>query len=172
MGIAPLLRKLVADGTSLLATIGARRADASVEFRIRSWSELEDRLAVKGPSRHFGGDQIVGGVGRPGVPLAEFLSTVIGAAEGIDLTVKSVIRYFAHVEGGVHFGKPREPGGPTLSGMSPMLLGHSTGQIQILAHLGQIVVEALEPLRRLILERPMIHNQWHLKDGRGRYLNH
>ncbi|MHC6220501.1 hypothetical protein [Arthrobacter sp. MMS24-S77] len=174
LGIAPLLRKLLIDGTSLLDTVFAVRAEVPVEFRIRSWSAFEDRLANEGLSRYFGigGEQIVGEADWPGIPLDEFLRTVIGVAETDDLTVKSVIRYYAHVEGGVHFGKPKEPGEPTLSSMSPMLLGHSTGQIQILAHLGQIVVDALEPVRRSIIDRPTIHKLWHPKNEQGRYLNH
>lgn len=104
--------------------------------------------------------------------LAPFLGTVIGVAEGNELTVKGVVRYYAHVEGGVHFGAAKDPGEPTMMSMSPMLLGHSTGQLQVLAHLGMIVVEALEPLRRSILSEPSVHRLWHRKDERGLYLNH
>ncbi|WP_420180836.1 hypothetical protein [Paenarthrobacter sp. TA1.8] len=110
-------------------------------------------------TRNFGiGDErIVAGPDPSSLTLKQFLRTVIGVAEGKDLKVNSVIRYYSHVEGGVHFGVPKEPGEPTLSTMSPMLLGHSTGQLQILGHLGQIVADALEPLHRSILSQPTIH---------------
>lgn len=143
-----------------------------MEFRIRSWSEREDPLVVEGLGRRLGigGEQIVGGLDWPGVPLAEFLSTMIGAAEGIGHTVKGVIRYYSHVEGGVHFGKLKESGEPAMRSMSPRLWGHSTGQTRAFAHLGQMVVDALEPMLRSFLDQPTIQRQWHLKDGRGRYL--
>lgn len=174
LGIAPLLRKLLIDDAPLLHTVRTVRREVPVTFRIHSWNDLEDRTTGDGLTRYFGiGDErIVGGPDTSPMPLKQFLRTVVGIAEGADLTVKNVIRYYSHVEGGVHFGKPKEPGEPLLSSMSPMLLGHSAGQIQILAHLGQIVADALEPLRRSILSQPTIHKLWHSKDERGLYLNH
>jgi hypothetical protein len=174
LGIAPLLRKLLIDDAPLLHTVRAARREVPVIFRIQSWNDLEDRLAGNGLTRYFGiGDErIVGGPDPSPLTLKQFLRTVIGVAEGNDLTVKSLIRYYSHVEGGVHFGIPKDPGEPTLSTMSPMLLGHSTGQVQILGHLGQIVADALEPLRRSILSQPTIHKLWHSKDDRGLFLNH
>lgn len=174
LGIAPLLRKLISDGTSLLDTVAVVRPDVEVEFRIRSWKDLDDKLASEGLERHFGigGKELIGGTDVPATTLDQFLKTVVGAAEGEDLTTKGVIRYYAHVEGGVHFGTPRETGESTLSSMAWMLLGHSTGQIQVLAHLGQIVAEALEPLRRSILTEPTIHTLLHRKDERGRLIGH
>lgn len=174
LSIAPLLRKLLIDGTSLLDTVRVARPEVQVEFRICSWTDLEDKLAAEGLDRYFGigGKELISGTDAPTTAPSEFLKTVIGVASGEDLTVKGVIRYYAHVEGGVHFGTPRETGEPVLSNMAWMLLGHSTGQIQTLAHLGQIVVEALEPLRHTILTYPTIHTLLHLKDERGMYLNH
>ena len=174
LGIAPLLRKLLTDGRALLNTVKATRPEVPIEFHIRSWNELEDKLAATGVPRHFGigGEGIIGEQNTPSSDLEQFLRTVIGVAEDNELTVRSVIRYYAHVEGGVHFGKPAEPGESTLSGMAPLLLGHSTGQIQILGSLGQIAVDAMEPLRQSILSEPTIHSLWHRKDDRGRFMNH
>ncbi|MBP1325482.1 hypothetical protein JOF28_000714 [Leucobacter exalbidus] len=174
LGIAPLLRKLLTDGKALLNTIKTTRPEVPIEFHIRSWNEIEDKLAAAGLPRHFGngGERIIGDPGGPAVGLEQFLKTDIGVAEGNDLSVKSVIRYYAHVEGGVHFGKPAEPGESTLNGMAPLLLGHSTGQIQILGSLGQIAVDAMEPLRQSILSEPTIHGLWHRKDDHGRFMNH
>lgn len=174
LGLAPLLRKLLTDKAALLNTVKSARPEVPVEFRIRSWHEFEDVLAAEGLTRQFGirGEEMIGGPETPSVGLEDFLKTVVGLAEGNDLTVRSVIRYYAHVEGGVHFGTPAEPGESTLSGMAPLLLGHSTGQIQILAHLGRIVADALEPMRRSILSEPTIHRIWHQKDARGLFPNH
>ena len=162
------------DEAPLLHTARAKRRDVPVGFRIRSWSELEDRLAGEELTRYsgIGDERIVGNADVTPVKLAPFLGTEIGVAERNELTVKGVVRYYAHVEGGVHFGAAKDPGEPTMMSMSQMLLGHSTGQLQVLAHLGMIVVEALEPLHRSILSEPSVHRLWHRKDERGLYSNH
>ncbi len=175
LGIAPLLRKLLLDGSPLLQTVQIARPEVPVEFRIRPWSAEGRGLERAGLERHLGlgGDELVGGPDDPAITSLEaFKQTVVGVADGVDLTVRGIVRYYAHVEGGVHFGAARERGEPELGGMAPLLLGHSTGQIQILAHLGRIVVGALEPLRRSILERPTIHTLWHRRNDRGLYDGH
>ena len=175
LGIAPLLRKLLLDATPLLQTVQIVRPEVSVAFRIRPWSPVGRGLEQAGLERHLGlgGEELVGGPDDSAITsLEEFKHTIVGIADGSDLTVRGIIRYYAHVEGGVHFGSPREPGEPALGGMTPLLLGHSTGQIQILAHLGRIVVNALGPMRRSILERPTIHSLWHHKNEQGFYAGH
>lgn len=175
LGIAPLLRKLLLDGAPLLETVRVARPEVPVEFRIRPWTELEDKFAAEGLERYLGlGDQrLIGDPGDPAITnLEELKMTVVGIAQGEHLTFRSVVRYYAHVEGGVHFGTAKDPGESTLSSMAPILLGHSTGQIQTLAHLGQITVDALEPMRRSILARPTIHTLLHRKDDRGLFMNH
>ena len=160
LGIAPLLRKLLLDAPPLLQTVQMARPAVAVEFRIRPWRPEGRGLEREGLRRHLGlgGHELVGGPNDPATTsLEEFIHTIVGIADGSDLTVRSIIRYYAHVEGGVHFGSPREPGEPTLGSMAPLLLGQSTGQVQILAHLGQIVVNALDPIRGSILERPTIN---------------
>lgn len=145
-----------------------------MEFRIRAWAELDDELAHEGLTRFFGiGDErIVAGPDASPTTRKQFLRTVIGVAEGTELTPRGVIPCYTHVEGGVHFGASKDPGESTLSRMSPTLLGHSTGQVQVLAHLGRIVAEALEPLRSAILSEPTIHRPLHLKNDRDLFLNH
>ena len=75
-----------------------------------------------------------------------------------------MVPYYANVECGVHLGKPQEAEQATLSSMAPLLLGHTTGQIEILAHIDQIVVNALTPLCDSILMSLTI-------DRRLRHLN-
>jgi hypothetical protein len=52
------------------------------------------------------------------------------------------------------------------------LLGQSTGQIEILAHLGAIVVDALTPLYESILASPVIDTRMHRRNDRGFYDGH
>ncbi len=175
LGIAPLLRKLLLDGAPLLETVRVARPEVPVEFRIRPWTALEDPFVTEGLDRYLslGDTRLIGDPGDPAITdLEELKTTVVGIAQGEHLTFRSVVRYYAHVEGGVHFGTVKEAGESTLSSMAPILLGHSTGQIQTLAHLGQIAAEALEPMRRSILTQPTVHRLLHLKDDRGLFMNH
>lgn len=89
-----------------------------------------------------------------------------------DLTIRDVVRYYANVEGGVHFGKPKDEGSANLISMAPLLLGHATGQIEILAHIGQVVVNALTPLCDLILTSPTIDRRMHHLNESGFYDGH
>lgn len=53
--------------------------------------------------------------------------------------------------------------------MAPVLLENTTGPIEILAHLGRIVADALELLRKSILSEPMIISAMHRKNPAGFY---
>lgn len=175
LGIAPLLRKLLLDSAPLINTVRRARFRIPVELRIRSWEELDDHFERDGLTRYLGlgGEKLVGGPETSPIrKLDKFNKTVVGIAQDAQLTVRSVIHYYAHVEGGVHFGATKKAGEPTLHRAARMLLGQTTGQIEILAHIGQVVVEALDPLRRSILAEPTVHRLWHVKDERGFYTGH
>jgi hypothetical protein len=121
----------------------------------------------------FGGPELVGGPEDPMLPkLQQFIGTKVGLVQGRPLTVREVVKYYANVEGGVHFGVPKEQADHVLSEMAPVLLGHSTGQIEILAHLGAIVVDALTPLRESILPSPLIDTRMHRRNDLGFYDGH
>jgi hypothetical protein len=145
------------------------------DFRIRQWSAPED-------SQHgedlpyllrLGGPELVGGPEDPALPkLKQFIGARVGPVQGRPLTVLEVVKYYANVEGGVHFGVPKEKADHVLSEMAPVLLGHSTGQIEILAHLGTIVVDALTPLCDSILASPLIDTRMHRINDRGFYDGH
>jgi hypothetical protein len=98
--------------------------------------------------------------------------TRVGRVDAADLTVRQVVRYYANVEGGVHFGIPKEDGQHTINEMAPVLLGNTTGQIEILGHLGQIVVQALTPLCDSILTAPTIISAMHQLNSSGFYDHH
>lgn len=171
LGIAPLLRKLLLDKPPLINTIRAVRPDISTKFHISQWSDPGDdslpfylRLAGPEPVAHSD---------EPYLPkLKQFIGAKVGQARDLPLTVRDVVRYYAHVEGGVHFGKPTSDAEGILSEFAPILLGHSTGQIQILAHIGSIVVNALTPLYESILSLPTIDTRMHLKNEQGIYDGH
>lgn len=164
LGIAPLLRKLLLDGRCLVDTVRTVRREIPTNFRINQWTAPEEAQVVK-PLQYFlrlGGPELVGGQDEPALStLRQFAGATVGEANGKALTVKDVVLYYAHVEGGVHFGVPKEHAEHVLSEMAPLLLGHSNGQIEVLAHSGAIVVDALTPLLNSILSSPMIDTRMH-----------
>jgi hypothetical protein len=175
LGIAPLLRKLLIDARPLLNTVRAARPDIPTDFRIRQWSAPGDGRddADQSYLLRLGGPELVGGPEHPALPkLQQFIGARVGQVQGRPLTVLEVVKYYANVEGGVHFGVPKEKVDYVLSEMAPVLLGHSTGQIEILAHLGTIVVDALTPLCESILDSPLIDTRMHRRNDRGFYEGH
>lgn len=175
LGIAPLLRKLLIDAHPLLNTVRATRPEVPTEFRIRQWSAPEDgQYGEDLPYLiRLGGPELVGGSEDPALPkLKHFIRATVGLIRGRPLTVSEVVKYYANAEGGVHFGVPKDENDHVLSGMAPLLLGQSTGQIEILAHLGTIVVEALTPLCNSILASPLIDKRIHRLNDRGFYDGH
>jgi hypothetical protein len=177
IGIAPLLRKLLLDGTSLVDTVRRVRPEVPVEFRIMPWNApAADDHAETLPVRRIlrlGGPELVGGPDdRALTSVREFVSSRVGQVDGLELTVRDVVRYYAHIEGGVHFGEPKDLVQATLSSVAPLLLGHTTGQIEILAHIGLVVVDALTPLCNSILMSPTIDRRMHRINEAGFYGNH
>ena len=175
LGIAPLLRKLLIDGRPLLNTVRAARPEVPTDFRIRQWSAPEDGQHGEDPPYllRLGGPELVGGPEDPALPkLKHFIGARVGVVRGRPLTVLEVVKYYANVEGGVHFGVPEEDAQRVLSQMAPMLLGQSTGQIEILAHLGAIVVDALTPLCESILASPLIDTRMHQLNAYGFFDDH
>ena len=175
LGIAPLLRKLFIDGASLVDTVRAGRPEVPIEFQVRPWRAPAVDVEAGSPpyTLRLGGPELVGGPDDPAVrTVRQFIGARVGLVEGRDLTIRDVVRYYAHVEGGVHFGKPKDEGSATLISMAPLLLGHTTGQIEILAHIGQIVVTALTPLCDSILTSPTIDRRMHHLNEAGFYDGH
>lgn len=174
LGIAPLLRRLLIDARPLLNTVRAARPDVSTDFRIRQWSPSGDSHVATDLRRiQLGGPELVGGADDPALPkLKHFIRAKVGLLQGRPLTVRDVVRYYANVEGGVHFGAPEDDAQRVLNQMAPLLLGRSTGQIEILAHLGNIVVDALTPLCESILASPLVDTRMHRPNDRGFFDGH
>jgi hypothetical protein len=173
LGIAPLLRKLLTDrGDPLLVTINRARREIRPQFRIRPWEMSEGTDESLNYLIRLSGPELVGGTETPALTAKQFLAARVGLLEGEDLSVKQIVRYYAHVEGGVHFGTPNEDGQEAMSGMAPVLLGNTTGQIEILGYLGQVVVDALTPLCNSILTAPTIIPAMHHRNEAGFYDNH
>jgi hypothetical protein len=173
LGIAPLLRKLLTDrGDPLLVTVRRARHEIAPGFRIRPWQAPGSADESLSYLIRLSGHELVGDAATDALTTDQFLAARIGMVEGQDLSVKQVIRYYAHVEGGVHFGDPNEDGQEAMSSMAPILLGQTTGQIEILGYLGQVVVDALTPLCDSILTSPTTVPAMHRLNSSGYYDQH
>lgn len=173
LGIAPLLRKLLTDrGEPLLVTVKRARHGITPQFRIRPWQVPDGVDESLNYLIRLSGPELVGDPETPALTADQFLAARVGVIKGKDLSVKQVVRYYAHVEGGVHFGDPDEDGQEAMSSMVPVLLGNTTGQIDILGHLGQVVVDALTPLYDSILTSPTIIPAIHRLNSSGFYDHH
>lgn len=148
LGLAPLLRKLILDGNSLL-TIVNREHGIQPRFAIRPYQQRpaqrfsENRWEV--PALAFGREELYN-PGGEGVPLSAFLSTPVGEFERKPVTVKELIRYYANVEGGVHRGKPDSEFENAAEVLAPMLLTGSIAWLRTLGWVAKIVADGLEPL--------------------------
>lgn len=173
LGIAPLLRKLLTDrGDPLLVTVKRVRREITPGFRIRPWQAPSNANESLNYLIRLGGPDLVGDAATEALTADQFLAARTGMVEGEDLSVKQVIRYYAHVEGGVHFGDPDEDGQKAMRSMAPVLLGNTSGQIEILGYLGQVVVDALMPLCVSILNSPSIVPEMHRLNSSGFYDHH
>jgi hypothetical protein len=174
LGIAPLLRKLLLDRGPLLDKVKSDRLNGPLIFAVHPWRPPTpvDRQDDPKYELQLGTPDIGAEADPPAEGVPSFLSTVVGQVGGDDLTVKQVIRYYAHAEGGVHFGVPEDPVEVKLARVAPLLVGHSTGQIEILARLGRVTAQALEPLRDAILARPTVIAGLHLPAKDGLLMHH
>ena len=110
-GIAPLLRHLLIDARPLLNTVRAAHPDVPTDLRIRQWSAPGDgRDHADLPYLlRLGGPELLGGPEHPALhKLQQFIGARAGQVQGRPLTVLEVVKYYANVEGSVHFGVPKE----------------------------------------------------------------
>jgi len=166
LGIAPLLRKLLIDERPLVNTVKAARLTVPIEFRIvahPSPTQVPGRQVVLS----LGREEIVGSPEVAPVSLAQFTRVVIGSAQGNDVTVRDAIRYFANVEGGVHFGKAKTSIDEVLLTHTPSMFALGNQWIDVLGHIGAVVAGGLRPLEESIMATPTKNAARVLKDETG-----
>ena len=86
--------------------------------------------------------------------LKHFIGARVGLVQGQLLTVREAVKCYANVEGGVHFGVTQDRAQGVLIQLALSLIGRSTGQIEVLAYLSAVVVDALTPVCESILASP------------------
>ena len=81
----------------------------------------------------------------------EFLNIIVIIAYGERISIREIIRYTAHVAGGVHSGSPKDDKDRIMNDMAQRFYigGYQGGLMQLLS-ISRIVRKALEPLRVIV----------------------
>ncbi|PRI10508.1 hypothetical protein [Leucobacter massiliensis] len=174
LGIAPLLRKLFVDGHTLVDRVRAGRPEIQMDFRLRPWTKPESVGDDDLPYLiRLGGEELVGDQSTPSITtIQHLLKAQVGMVRDRPLALRDVVLYYANAEGGVHLGPAKNDTQEVLSSMAPLLLGHSNGQIEILAHIGRVATDGLSALYESVLSSPMRDTRMHLRNEHGFFENH
>ncbi len=147
---AGLLRLLLLDNPSLLGQVQKGRV-RGIRFKI---------VEVNPPAGcidWFLGDGLDPNDSPPNpkivnVTLPYLLSTVIIQQDGVDSSIKDVIRYVSHILGGIHAGSPNEDADIILKNLDEHFeLGGGQATIYSLKAVSRVVLTALEPLCEKII---------------------
>lgn len=149
LGLAALIRKMVRDKHNLYAPVASHHPQVPVGFFVRSYRRAQQEAGRRVELR-LADSTIVGDATVPMVDVKRFLATPAGEHAGKLLTVGEVIDYFAHVAGGVHFGRPSSDTEVLMVGYAESA-GALLPWIRVLGHLGRIVYEGLLPLQQVVL---------------------
>jgi len=119
LGIAPLLRKLLFDGTPLLHAANSRRR-VKTEFRMRPFPYTQSQCLEQVRYTFVEAEEATGWrVFAPGdllprngdsgesLSLPAFGNATVGYVSGYPVSVRQLVKFYCEVEGGVHIGKGR-----------------------------------------------------------------
>ncbi len=147
IGISGLVRKLFLEKHPLFDTVNQRYRDKP-KFSVGLGFEPRAEDLPLG-SLWYQQDGLDPDTAPPGTPIKilgrrEFFQHVVSVTSGQRYTIKDVIRYQAHVTGGVHAGKPENIKEHVMQNIDSLFLigGHEMGTRQLLA-IARIVLKAL-----------------------------
>ncbi|WP_292702288.1 hypothetical protein [Microbacterium sp. 69-10] len=140
LGIAPLVRKLIVDKSSLIKTVNR-----------------EHRLRITFPLRDITHDLSAGGTldavftrhlldREQHLTLDRFLSAPAFRIAGQWVSVVNTIRYYANVEGGVHLGEAETDAQRAMMATAAPSTSGADVMITVLAALGDVVLDGLHEL--------------------------
>lgn len=142
-----LVRQLLLDGTALVSLVN-RQHHLKLVFRAMA----DAALPIEAPILHFRNP-----AGIPNAPaltdlsLDRFLALNCGQFHGSKFTVKDLVRYGAHVLGGVHQGAPRDPADKVILEMDKALeTGEITLSLRALEGIGNVTLQGLDPLSKAV----------------------
>lgn len=155
LGIAPLIRKLLLDDNRLVDA-------ANRDHRLKLLFEIAPVKLVPPTFHKENGLWMVPqlafgqplGEGRTACSRDSFLAATVAQYEQNPVSVREVVRYFAHVHGGVHRGAPTTPFEEFAMAHADQAVLSGDAWQGILVALGRIVSEALQPLTDIV--RPTV----------------
>ncbi|MCL8026303.1 hypothetical protein [Nocardioides bruguierae] len=162
LGIAPLLRKLFVDGDRLVERVN-RKSRLSLQFVTHE--AVRPAVELGGETRFWAqGAAVI--PGHDSSPLAfcesasAWMAHITGEAGGRPLRVRDIIKHCAHVEGGVHLGRPSSVQEAAMFGLvhallddnlpSEVLAGSPVGALSPIA---TVSLAGLSTLRDAVRER-------------------
>lgn len=175
LGVAPLLRKLLIDGGTLVDRVNRRyRLDLEYEIVPFALDDLECFEILKAHTagslpplpdipywRIFMPGALLSSDESPGQSLgrAHFLNSHVGVVSGHRLSVRELVKFYCIVEGGVHIGDPRKPYERDIlrtvtSELVQPMHGVDGSPIGTLHSVGEIVRRALVPLMKAVTDDP------------------
>ncbi|MEF8767961.1 MAG: hypothetical protein ABTS16_01720 [Candidatus Accumulibacter phosphatis] len=151
LGVSALVRKLFLEKHSLVDSVNQHYRQ-KLKFRVGA-GLAPDANSFPPGSFWSQQDSLDPETSPPGIPTLElgrkeFFQHVVVVTSGHAHTLKEVIRYVAHVSGGVHLGTPENIKEQALHSIDQLFLvgGHSMAIRQLLA-VSRVIVKTLEPLK-------------------------
>jgi len=152
LGISPLLRKLLIDGKSLAHVVRANAKESPLKFaytpHVSRPLRPEARWVFASAWSDFFEPSVTTG-------LREFLAAPFGETRNSKtFTVKEYVLHYAHVEGGVHIGDPKDELSAFLVKVTPTEIEMGFGLLRGLASIGTVVLAALRPTYDRLTAQP------------------
>lgn len=146
-----LLRQLLLDRERLVDVVNRDR-HVRLRFKVADGWERAERIAQLTNLQFIG---VFDGIHPDGLPNArirdltrdQFLNYNVLRVNGRTLTVRDVLLHCAHVDGGVHFGRPRTPEQQILTSIRDSVeIGGFPVNLRQLLPILRIVLDSLRPL--------------------------
>lgn len=154
LGVSALIRKIFLEKHPLVDTVNQRFRE-KLKFTI-SAGRIPKKENLPAGSFWSQQDGLDPDTSPPGIPTKilgrkDFFQHVVIATSEYRHTIRDVIRYQAHVVGGVHAGAPEDDKEKALEKIDQLFLigGHAMATRQLLA-VARVILKALSPLRLAI----------------------
>lgn len=153
LGVAAILRRLLLDKHPVLHRARSRLGLPEPVFEFVPHREPEIERAPTGLQMQFQIGSLDRASPTHSTGLEGFLAARAGTLFGAPVTVRDVIRHFAHAHGGVHLGAPESSFERVVQRIASVAPGHSIWTLG-LASIGRVAARAMTPLATELRENP------------------
>lgn len=157
LGLAPLLRRALLDESPIVHLARSRLKLHAPRFECTPFVQSPPEPPVEGGRwltvLRLSGESFSEPTIKFGVE--KFLAAPIGQLRRDDVTVLQLIRYFAHVHGGVHIGKPESALESLMQSIASASDEVAESWMEALRSIAVVTIRALRPLQaRIEADRP------------------